>query len=87
MPGERHPDLSLFLYLKAESGESRMNEADIDRRALELGEETNQFWQAIKTDAMKNSGKSEQLRAGRNSRSPDLRSRLGGDGVPCQVHK
>jgi len=52
-------EMMVFHYLKAESGESQMNDADIDRRALELGEETNRFWQGIKADAMKNSGKSK----------------------------
>ncbi len=47
-------EMMAFHYLN-ESGDSRL-EKDVDKMAENLGEETNQFWQKIKTDAKRDSG-------------------------------
>jgi len=67
VPAEKGPDLSLFLdilktlmmryhYLKKETNESNLNRVEVDRLAKKLGDETSQFWQDIKSDAMKEAG-------------------------------
>jgi hypothetical protein len=46
-------DIMVFHYLKNQS----LNEAEIEQKAKNLGEDTFQLWQDIKTDAKKEAGK------------------------------
>jgi hypothetical protein len=46
-------EMMRYHYFKKEMNESSLNEDEVDRFAKKLGDETNQFWQEIKSDAKK----------------------------------
>jgi hypothetical protein len=49
-------EMMRYHYQNKETSESDLNEAEVDRLAEKLGEETSQFWQDIKSDAKREAG-------------------------------